>query len=201
MLGIENDWDRAASDLNDVIALKYSTQSPPAWVVYAYESLGKINSGKGNSAEARKYFELAAQNGSKEPEVYISLAKVYVEEKKFQEALNLLETAGGFDLAKTHPYYNAQASAYEGLNDFAKAYASLRAALLISAPRPVLADTAKHLGLVCFELKLYKEAETYLDYTLRAGVECLECNLLLTAIRESLDPGPRPAKRSRRLKK
>ena len=50
----------------------------------------------------------------------------------------------------------------------------------------MLADTAKHMGLVCFELKRYKEAELYLGYAQKSGAECPECPLLLTTIRESL---------------
>ena len=46
--------------------------------------------------------------------------------------------------------------------------------------------TAKQMGLICFELKRYKEAETYLGYVMKAGVDCPECPLLLTTIRESL---------------
>ena len=153
------------------------------------------------AAEVQKYIELAAQGGSREPGIFISLAGTYIEVKKFQEALNLLERPGGLEGAKTHPYYNALAYAYEGLNDFPKAYESLKTGLTVRAPRPVLAATSKHLGFVCFELKRYKEAETYLGYTLKAGLDCPECGLLLTTIRgalEELDDSPAPMPRKKR---
>lgn len=190
--------DEVLADLNEIISLKVSGQVQPEQVLAAYESLVKIYLKKGDAAEARKYLELAARNDAKDPEIYISLALSYIEDKKFQEALNLLETAGGLDQAKKHPYYNAQASAYEGLNDYEKAYSALKTGLTVSAPRPVLAATSKHLGLVCFELKRYKEAETYLGYTIKAGLDCPECGLLLTTIRGALEP---PASRPRKKRK
>ena len=194
-------WDEAAADLNELLAIKSAGKSSPGWVLASYEALAKVHKKKGNSAEVRKYLELAAQNGSKDPGVYISLAEVYLEEKKFQEALNLLEAAGGLEQAKKHSYYNAQAYAYEGLNDFAKAYAALKAGLTVPAPRPVLAATSKHLGLVCFELKRYKEAELYLGYTIKAGLDCPECGLLLTTIRGALEPSEEPVRRVKRPRK
>jgi tetratricopeptide (TPR) repeat protein len=198
LLEKENRLDEVIADLNEVISLRSLAQVTPERVVAAYGSLVRLNYKKGDLAEVRKYLELAVQNGSKEPEIYVSLAGIYVEEKKYQEALNLLETAGGFEQAKKHPYYNAQASAYEGLNDYKKAYAALKTGLTVPAPRPVLAATSKHLGLVCFELKSYKEAELYLNYSLKAGLDCPECALLLTTIRGALEPSEEPVRRVRR---
>lgn len=193
-------WDEVLADLNELLAIKVAAQVPPEQVLAAYEGLVKAHSKKGNDAEVQKYIELAAQGGSRDPGVYLSLAGTYIEAKKFQEALNLLGTAGGLEGAKTHPYYNALAYAYEGLNDFPKAYESLKTGLTVRAPRPVLAATSKHLGFVCFELKRYKEAETYLGYTLKAGLDCPECGLLLTTIRGALEeidesPARRPVKK------
>ncbi len=201
LLEKEGKWDEVLADLNELLSINIAAPLPPAQLLAAYESLIKVQSRKGASAETRKYLELAVQNGSRAPEIYISLAETYIAEKKFQEALNLLETSGAFEGAKNHPYYNAQASAYEGLNDFSRAYDSLKTGLTVRATRPVLAATSKHLGLVCFELKRYKEAETYLGYTIKAGLECPECALLLTTIRGALeeDESPsRPAKNKRR---
>ncbi|MDO8803012.1 MAG: hypothetical protein Q7R35_01150 [Elusimicrobiota bacterium] len=200
LLEKRNEWDKVISDLELVIAMKTTAHLPPERVLAAYESLARMHLKKGNAAEIKKYFELAAQNGSKDPEIYISLAGTYVEEKKFQEALGLLVTAGGFEKAKTHSYYNALASAYEGLNDYEKAYAALRTGIALPAPGLILAGTSKHLGLVCYELKRYKEAETYLDYTLKSGMDCLECGLLLTTIRGALAPRA-PAGRARKPRK
>jgi|GEM_PF-1936017 len=195
LLEKEKRWDEVISDLNQVISSKEKVQ--PAQVLAAYTSLVRINSQKGNSAEVRKYLELAVQNGSKDPGILIGLAGIYIEEKQFQEALGLLAGAGEVDKARKHPYYNMLASAYEGLNDYQKAYAALKEALTVSAPRPVLAATSKHLGLVCFELKSYKEAETYLSYSLRAGLDCPECGLLLTTIRGALEPSAAPVRRAK----
>lgn len=201
LLEKEGKWDEVLADLNELLAINVAAQLPPAQLLAVYESLIKVQSRKGSSAETRKYLELAVQNGSRSPEIYISLAETYMAEKKFQEALNLLETAGAFEGAKNHPYYNTQASAYEGLNDFTRAYDSLKAGLTVRAPRPVLAATSKHLGLVCFELKRYKEAETYLGYTIKAGLECPECALLMTTIRGALAEYDVPAPRVKKARK
>jgi len=90
-------WDEVLADLSEIISMKVSGQVPPEQILAAYESLVKISLKKGDTAGVKKYLELSAQNGSKDPEVYISLARIYMEDKKFQEALNLLETAGGFE--------------------------------------------------------------------------------------------------------
>ncbi len=201
LLAKEGKWDQVVADQNEVVALKASAQVPPALMLSAYESLADVASRQGDAAGLEKYLELAARSGSKRPEVYLALSEIYSGEKKFQEALGLLETAGGLQAEKKHPYYNDLASAYEGLNDYGKAYDALKTALDIPAPRPVLAATAKHMGFVCYELKRYKDAEIYLGYTLKAGLDCPECALLLTTIRESLDPTAGPAVRSRRKRR
>lgn len=190
-------WDEVLADLDELLALNAAAKVPPEQLLAIYESLVNAHNKKGNPAEARKYAELAAQSGSRRPEIYVSLAGDFLASKKYQEALVLLETAGGLEGAKTHSYYNALASVHEGLNDFPKAYEALKAGLTVRAPRPVLAATSKHLGLVCFELKRYKEAELYLGYTVKAGLDCPECGLLLTTIRGALKeydkpvPGPK----------
>ncbi|MBI4350504.1 MAG: hypothetical protein HY550_03605 [Elusimicrobia bacterium] len=199
LLEKDESWDGVVSDLNELLAIKVAGQVSPEQVLAAYESLAAVHARKGAAAEALKFAELAAQNGSKNPGIYLSLAGAFLQEKKFSEALGLLETAGGLEGAKKHPYYNALASAYEGLDDFPKAYGALKAGLGVRAPRPVLAATSKHMGLVCYELKRYKEAELYLGYTLKAGLDCPECVLLQTTIRLALQedelPDPRPEKK------
>lgn len=191
------DWNGVLADLNELLALHASAKLPPEQLLAVYESLVDAHNKKGNAAEARKFAELAAQSGSGRPEIYVSLAGDFLASKKYREAQALLETAGGLEGVKTHSYYNALASAHEGLNDFPKAYDTLKAGLTVRAPRAVLAATSKHLGLVCFELKRYKEAELYLGYTVKAGLDCPECGLLLTTIRGALEeydtpaPGPR----------
>jgi len=202
LLEKDSEWDKVISDLNELIAMKVSAQVPHDRILAAYESLYRTHLRKGDSAEFKKYLELAAQNGSKEPKVYLSLAEIYVEDKKPQEALGLLDTASGLVKVKDHQFYNALASAYEGLNDYEKAYGALKTGLAVSAPRPVLAATAKHLGFVCFELKRYKEAETYLGYVLKAGLDCPECGLLLTTIRGALEPpDEQPAGRAKKKRR
>ena len=194
-------WDDVLADLNELLAINVSAPLKPEQLVAVYESLVKVQDRKGSSAETRKYLELAVQNGSKTPEIYVTLAQTYIAEKKFQEAVNLLENAGRFDGARKHPYYNALADAYEGLGDFMKAYEALKTGLAVPAPRPVLAATSKHLGLVCFELKSYKEAETYLGYTIKAGQPCPECALLMTTIRGALAEYDRPVSRPKKTRK
>ncbi len=200
LLEKEKRWDELLSDLNAIVALKGSEQARPEWVLAAYEALGKIYAKRGNTAEVKKYLELATLSGSKDLEIYVSLAEAYIEDKKFQEALSLLEIAGGLGKAKKHPYYNALAYSYEGLSDSNKAYDALKTGLSVPAPRPVLAATSKHLGLVCFDLQRYREAEMYLGYTLRVGLDCPECVLLLTTIRGALEP-PEPVSRPKKTRK
>lgn len=186
--------DEGAADLKAVAALAAPGQADKALLLAAYESLVKFYADRADQAETRKYLELAAAAGSADPAVYVALAEEYSAEKRGAEALKLLEKAR--PLGKPgHPYYNAQASAYESAGDYAKAYDALKTGLTVNAPRPVLAATAKHLGLVCYELKRWQEAETCLSYALRAGAVCPECGLLLTTIRESLAPETAPAKR------
>lgn len=185
-IGRQNDY---LADLEAVAALKDTGLATKAQLLGAYEPLAGLYSERSDQASARKYLELAAAAGSADPAVYIALANEYSGEKRGAEALKLLETA--LPLGKPgHPYYNALAVAHEAANDYAKAYDALQEGLKVRAPRPVLAETAKHLGLVCYELKRWQEAETYLSYALRAGASCPECGLLLTTIRESLAPAP-----------
>lgn len=186
-------WDRVISDLNELLAMKTSAPVPPEKTLAAYEALAEAYSEYGSAGDARKYLELATQGGSAQPALYISLAQALLKDKRFSEALALLDTVARFELSGTlektlkHPYYNTRASVYEGSADFGKAYGALKTALTVPAPRPVLAATSKHLGLVCFELKRYREAQLYLGYTLKAGLKCPECELLLTAMHGSLD--------------
>lgn len=191
--GRENE---SVADLKALVALKEQGFAPQPLLLSAYEALVKAYDRRGDQAERRKYMELAAAGGSRVQEIHVALAGQYAEEKRGEEALKLLETAAG--LGKPgHPYYNALASAHEALNDYPKAYDDLKTGLTVNAPRPVLAETAKHLGLVCYELKRYQEAETYLAYALRAGAACPECGLLLTTIRGSLAPAPAPRQKKK----
>jgi tetratricopeptide (TPR) repeat protein len=182
--------DKMLADLKAVAEMKDSGLATKPVLLGAYEGLVKVYAAGGDEAEARKYRELAAAEGTKEAAIYISLAEVNAEEKRPGEARKLLEAAAALPQAKGHPYYNALASTCEAEGDYAKAYDALKSGLTVSAPRPVLAATSKHLGVVCYELKRWKEAETYLAYAIRAGAPCLECGLLLTTIRESLAPAP-----------
>lgn len=187
--------DAMLGDLNALAGLKDSGLAPQPMLLGAYEALVKAYGQRGDAAGVRKYLELASGAGTKDASIYISLAGEYSAEKRSGEALKLLAAADALGTPKGHPYYNALASAYEGEGDFAKAYDALKSGLTVNAPRLTLAETSKHLGLVCYELKRWPEAETYLAYALRAGAPCLECGLLLTTIRESLAPAPRGKKK------
>ena len=186
---------RAVGDLKALAELKESGLAPQPLLLGAYEALVKAYGQRGDAAGVRKYLELAAGAGTKDAAIYVALAGEYSAEKRSGEALKLLAAADALGAPKGHPYYNALASAYEGEGDFAKAYDALKSGLTVNAPRLTLAETSKHLGLVCYELKRWPEAETYLAYALRAGAPCLECGLLLTTIRESLAPAPRGKKK------
>lgn len=177
-------YDREFSDLEAILPYIKSSGLPAARRAEIYAFLSISAGRKDDHAASVKYSELAVREGTADPQVYQSLGGAYIEAGRFREAATLLEGATGIE--KKHPYYNTLAAAYGGLGDYAKAYEALKAGLAVNAPRPVLAETAKHMGLVCFELKRYKEAELYLNYAQKSGADCPECPLLLTTIRESL---------------
>ena len=181
-------WDDEKADLDALLAMKDSAGLGKERLTNVYVGEALLASRKGDEASARKYSELAVQTGNAGAGVYISLAGAYIEAKQYKQAVDLLTGASIPDTEKGHPYYNALAAAYGGLGDYARAYYALKSGLAVKAPRPVLASTAKQMGLVCFELKRYKEADTYLSYAQRSGAECPECPLLLTTIRDSLAP-------------
>lgn len=178
-------WDKEQADLESIVSMQGAGLSRER-MAYVYVGLAAAYGRKGDEAGALKNAELAVQQGITDPGVFLSLAGAYIEAKQYRSAVALLESAPIPDAEKGHPYYNALAAAYGGGGDYAKAYYALKKGLEIKAPRPVLAATAKQMGLVCFELKRYKEAETYLGYVVRVGGDCPECPLLLTTIRESL---------------
>lgn len=182
---IQGLYDRELADLEAIVPLLGSPGLPPARRAEIYVALSVAAGRKGDQVAAVKYSEQAVQAGTSDPQVFLALAGAYIEAGRFQEAAGLLENASGIE--KKHPYYNALAAAYGGLGDYARAYDALKTGLTVKAPRPVLAETAKHMGLVCFELKRYKEAAVYLNYAQRSGANCPECPLLLTTIKESLD--------------
>lgn len=176
--------DREFSDLEKILPVINSGGLAPARRSEIYAALALGSTRKGDAAASLKYSELAVQADASNPEVYLSLAGAYIDANRPADAAALLEKAAGME--KKHPYYNALAAAYSATGEYTKAYAALKEALKLKAPRPVLASTAKQMGMVCFELKSYKEAELYLSYAQRSGADCPECPLLLTAIRESL---------------
>ncbi|MDA8132653.1 MAG: hypothetical protein M0011_14210 [Elusimicrobia bacterium] len=181
-------WDAEKADLEALLAMKDSGDLNKERLSNVYVGLALIYTRRGDDSAARKYSELAVQTGNAGQGVYVSLAGAYIEAKQYKQAVDLLLGASIPEAEKKHPYYNALASAYGGMGDYARAYYALKKGLAVNAPRAELAATAKQMGLVCFELKRYKEAETYLGYAQRAGAECPECPLLLTTIRESLMP-------------
>lgn len=176
--------ERELADLEAILPAVNSAGLTPARRAEIYAALSSAYGRGGDSEKALKYSELAVQTGGSGPAVYLALAGAYIDLGRHAEAAALLEKADG--LEKNHIYYNALAAAYSGKGDYPKAYEALKAALKVKAPRPVLAATAKQMGMVCFELKKYKEAELYLGYAQRSGADCPECPLLLTTIRESL---------------
>jgi tetratricopeptide (TPR) repeat protein len=176
--------ERERADLEAILPAVNSAGLTPARRAEIYAALSAAYGRGGDQEKALKYSELAVQTGGSGPAVYLALAGAYIDLGRHAEAVALLEKAEG--LEKNHTYYNALAAAYSGKGDYRAAYAALKAALKVKAPRPVLAATAKQMGMVCFELKLYKEADLYLGYAQRSGADCPECPLLLTAIRESL---------------
>lgn len=178
-------WDKELADLEAIVAMK-DAALPKERMAYVYVGLAAASARNGDEAGALKNAELAVKEGITDPGVFLSLAGAYIEGKQYRAAVALLESAPIPDGEKGHPYYNAIAAAYSGTGDYAKAYYALKKGLEVKAPRPVLAATAKQMGLVCFELKRYKEAETYLGYVMRVGGDCPECPLLLTTIKESL---------------
>lgn len=184
LYSVQELYDREFSDLESILPFIKSPELSPSRRAEIYAALSIAAGRKSDHAVAMKYSELAVREGTADPQVYLSLAGAYIEAGRFQESAALLEGAAGIE--KKHPYYNALAAAYGGLGDYGKAYATLKTGLAVNAPRPVLAETAKHMGLVCFELKRYKEAELYLNYAQKSGADCPECPLLLTTIRESL---------------
>ncbi|MDA8243028.1 MAG: tetratricopeptide repeat protein [Elusimicrobia bacterium] len=181
-------WDDEKADLEALLAMKDSARLGKERLGNVYVGLALVATRKGDEAAARKYSELAVQTGNASSGVYLSLAGAYIEAKQYKQAADLLLGAAIPDSEKKHPYYNALASAYGGMGDYPRAYYALKSGLAVKAPRPVLAATAKQMGLVCFELKRYKEADMYLSYAQRSGADCPECPLLLTTIRESLMP-------------
>lgn len=179
-------WDKELADLEAILAIKDASLSKER-MAYVYVGLAVASGRKGDQAALVKYSEQAVKEGITDPGVFISLAGSYIEAKQYRQAVTLLEAAPIPDKEKGHPYYNALAAAYSGAGDYPRAYYALKKVLKdVKAPRPVLAVTAKQMGLICFELKRYKEAETYLGYAMKAGGDCPECPLLLTTIRESL---------------
>lgn len=184
LYAVQELYDREFSDLEAILPFIKSPALTPSRRAEVYAALSISAGRKRDNAAAMKYSELAVREGTADPQVYLSLAGAYIEASRFQEAAALLEGAAGIE--KKHPYYNTLAAAFGGMGNYQKAYEALKAGLAVNAPRPVLAETAKHMGLVCFELKRYKEAELYLSYAQKSGAECPECPLLLTTIRESL---------------
>lgn len=184
LYAIQGLHEREIADLEAIVPLVNSAGLPPARRAEIYVALSVAAGRKGDQAASVKYSEQAVQAGTSDPQVYLALAGAYIEAGRFQESVSLLEKAAGVE--KKHPYYNILAAAYGGLGDYGRAYEALKTGLTVKAPRPVLAETAKHMGLVCFELKRYKEAAVYLNYAQRSGANCPECPLLLTTIKESL---------------
>jgi tetratricopeptide (TPR) repeat protein len=184
LYSVQELYDREFSDLEAILPFVKSPQLSASRRAEIYAGLSIAAGRKSDHAAAMKYSELAVREGTADPQVYLSLAGAYIEAGRFRESATLLESAAGIE--RKHPYYNALAAAYGGLGEYPKAYETLKAGLNVNAPRPVLAETAKHMGLVCFELKRYKEAELYLNYAMKSGADCPECPLLLTTIRESL---------------
>lgn len=193
-------WDGELADLEAAAAAGLDAGLAKERLALIYGGLVKAYGLKGDAPAVVRSAGLAVQAGIADPEIHIALAGAYIEEKKFTEAVELLDRAGGLPNARKHPYYNTLAAAYGGLGEYEKAYDALKTALTVPAPRPVLASTSKNMGLACFELKRYSEAETYLSYALRAGAECPECGLLLTTIRGALEPAPRPSRAKKQRK-
>ncbi len=152
-----------------------------------YTALAAVSARLQDEASVVKYSELAVDSGSADPGIYLAVADAFIDGKQYARAADVLLKAPIPAGQKTHPYYDALAAAYSGMGNYAGAYEALDTALRsVKAPRPVLAATAKQMGLVCFELKRYDEAKLYLGYAVKAGADCPECPLLLTTINGSL---------------
>jgi tetratricopeptide (TPR) repeat protein len=180
-------WNREKEDLEEIVSMKDTAGLSNDRMAQVFTALAAVSAQKEDYASVVKYSELAVKAGSSDPGIYMSVAGSYIEAKDYAKAVQLLETAPIPAEEKKHQYYTALAAAYAGMENYGKAYTTLKTGLTVKAPRPVLAATAKQMGLVCFELKRYKEAKMYLGYTLRAGGDCPECGLLLTTI-DSLAP-------------
>lgn len=178
-----------AADLRALAGLAEAGAATREQALRAYEALARLGGEAGGQAEAAKYRELAAAAGSADPAVLVPLAEARSEAGDWAGARKLLSAARG---DRDHAYYNALATVQEGEGDYPGAYATLKAALALPGGKEALGETARHLGSVCYELKKYGEARTYLSYARDSGVPCLECGLLLTILREKA-PAAAPA--------
>lgn len=181
-----SDWKAEKADLQRILSggMAGLAKGRQAQV---YTALAAVSARLQDEASVVKYSRLAVDSGSSDPGIYLAVADAFLDGKQYSQAADILLKAPIPADQKDHPYYDALAAAYSGMGNYAGAYEALGTALRnVKAPRPVLAATAKQMGLVCFELKRYDEAKLYLGYAVKAGADCPECPLLLTTINGSL---------------
>ncbi len=182
----DSDWKDERADLERILSGGVAGL-PKERQAQIYTALAAVSSRLQDKASVVKYSELAVDSGASDPGIYLAVADAFIDGKQYDRAVDILLKAPIPAGQKTHPYYDALAAAYSGMGNYAGAYEALGTALRnVKAPRPVLAATAKQMGLVCYELKRYDEAKLYLGYAVKAGVDCPECPLLLTTINGSL---------------
>jgi len=176
---------------------KANIDLPPDVLAQLYRSLVLLNSKAGNSAEALKFADLAIQNGSKEPLVYLTRATHFVAAEDYISALPDLNKAEELGLRLLSVYYG-QGRAYMELKNYQKAYTCFKSAEALNTDPRYADSLSPELGLTCFALKRYEEAIPYLKRALAAGAPCVEeCSAALAVSQKALRPPARPARRKR----
>jgi len=74
-------------------------------VAFNYDELGTVSSTLGEAEDAERYFLEAVRRDARLGTSWYGLAKIYKEQKKYSEALNALEAAGGIDPKSASVHY------------------------------------------------------------------------------------------------
>jgi tetratricopeptide (TPR) repeat protein len=139
-----------------------------------YGRLAILNHKLTNDADVLKYADLAVQNGSTDPDVYMVRAFLNLGLDKNAEALADLQKSESLGYKQPQLYFN-YASAYRGLGNYAKAYTLLKEAEPTMLTPDDMNRFNRVMGFTCFELRHYAESIAYLKKYAASGEVCQEC--------------------------
>ena len=158
---------------NATNAFKKTIQLDPGFAL-AHQKLGEIYSISGKNKEAIISYKLAIQNGFNTPDVRFDLAKIYIKEKRREEASKELESVA--EEAPSADVYISLGDLYTDLKREISAYEAYQKATKLS---PTSAIAFFKLGDILYSAREYQRSKKAFEQAMSLDKKGRKINILL----------------------